>query len=171
MLPPCAPKKSVVSLPPIAAYTPFNVYFSCHPGISEFTAFVTLEKGTCHLLTAAVGFPLTAREKFTEYYPHQPRPILPSPSKRRRSRRDSRDDNEQPIKPFFITHQSQDQRDLAMELCGDDMKANSGQIGVRNPYNDLDGSGRCHLPPTRSFFPCEAEMNSHQCKEEFIHTA
>ena len=117
-------------------------------------------------LTGAAGYPLTARESNRQVFfslsgTYSP---LPSPSKRKRSHPDSHDDDEKSITQLPITPQSQDRGHLAAELSGDDMEVDrpmkpmprrSGQIGEVSP-----------LPPTRSLFSCETEMNSHQCEEE-----
>ncbi|KAF8559121.1 hypothetical protein OG21DRAFT_878746 [Imleria badia] len=116
-------------------------------------------------LTGAAGYPLAARENNRQVFSslsgtYSP---LPSPSKRKRSHPDSHDDDEQSITPLLITPQSQDRGHLAAELSGDDME-------VDRPMKPIRRSGRIRevssLPPTRSLFSCETEMNSHQCEEE-----
>ena len=116
-------------------------------------------------LTGAAGYTLTARENNRQVFSsssgtHSP---LPSPSKRKRSHPDSHDDDEKSIAPLHVLSKSQDRRHLAAELSGDDME-------VDRPMKPLRRSGRIRevtsLPPNRSLFSCETEMNSHQCEEE-----
>ncbi|KAG6378560.1 hypothetical protein JVT61DRAFT_12825 [Boletus reticuloceps] len=116
-------------------------------------------------LTYAVSYPITARENNRQVFSslsgtYSP---LPSPSKRKRPYPDSHDDDEKSITPPLITPQSQDRGHLAAELSGDDME-------VDRPMKPLRRSGRIGevspLPPTRSLFSCETEMNSHQCEAE-----
>lgn len=170
--PPCAPEK-VCSCPhlfpaPNAAHTLSTCIVAVTEGYLSSPPSSPLKQAPAISLAAAVGYPLTARESNRQIFSSSSGAYspLPSPSKRKRSHPDSHDDDEQPIAPFFITHQSQDRGDLAMELCGDDIELNS----LDRPMKPLRRSGRIRevspLPPTRSWFPCETEMNSHQCAEE-----
>lgn len=170
--PPCAPEKVCFASPrilrPQSAHTLSTCIVAVTEGYLSSPPSSPLKQAPAISLTTAAGFPLAARENNRQIFSassgtYSP---LPSPSKRKRSHPDSHDDDEQSITPFFVTPQFQDRKNLAMELCGDDMVVDS----LDRPMKPLRRSGRIRevspLPLTRSLFPCETEMNSHQCEEE-----
>lgn len=155
--------------PPPTWLTPFSTCIvAVTEGYLSSPPSSHLKQAPAISFTTAASYPLTARENNRQIFSpssgtYSP---IPSPSKRKRSYPDSHDDDEQSITPFFINPQSQDRGDLTMELCGDDMVVDN----LDRPMKPLRRSGRIRemspLPPTRSLFPCETEMNSHQCEEE-----